>query len=54
MKHLEVLRQTYSAVRGIFNPFLGILSGDETQRLLMLDILRHNFTGAFYVLSFIC
>ena len=53
MKHLEV-RQTYPAARRIFNSFLGILSGDETQRLLMLDILLHKFTGAFYVLLLIC
>ena len=37
MKHLEV-RQKYSAARRIFNSLLGVLSGDETLRL-MFDIL---------------
>ena len=39
MKHLEI-RKKYSSARRIFNPFLGVSSGDETLRL-MLDIL-HN------------
>ena len=34
MKHLEV-RQKYSAARRIFNFLLGVLSGDETLRLLL-------------------
>ena len=38
MKHLEV-RQKYSAGRRIFNSLLGVLSGDETLRL-MFDILH--------------
>ena len=38
MKHLEV-RQKYSAMRRIFNSLLGVISGDETLRL-MFDILR--------------
>ena len=37
MKHLEV-RQKYSAGRRIFNSLLGVLSDDETLRL-MPDIL---------------
>ena len=37
MKHLEV-RQKYSATRRIFNSLLGVISGDETLRL-MFDIL---------------
>ena len=39
MKHLEI-REKQSSARRIFNPFLGVSSGDETLRL-MLDIL-HN------------
>ena len=33
IKHLEV-RQKYSAARRIFNPLLGVSSGDETLRLI--------------------
>ena len=40
MKHLEV-RQKYSATRRIFNSLLGVLSGDETLRL-MFDILHEK------------
>ena len=47
MKHLEI-RQKYLAARLVFNSLLGVSSGDDTLRL-MLDILLHNSTRAFYV-----
>ena len=37
MKHLEI-REKQSSARRIFNPFLGVSSGDETLRL-MLDVI---------------
>ena len=40
MKHLEVC-QKYSTACCVFNSLLGVLSGDETLRL-MLDILLQN------------
>ena len=40
MKHLEI-REKQSSARRIFNPFLGVSSGDETL-CLMFDILHQT------------
>ena len=45
MKHLEV-GQKYSATRRIFNSLLGVLSGDETLRLVP-DILLPGYIKAW-------
>ena len=45
MKHLEV-GQKYSAARRIFNSLLGVLSGDETLRLVP-DILLPGYIKAW-------
>ena len=45
MKHLEV-GQKYSAARRIFNSLLGVLSGDETLRLVP-DILLPGYVKAW-------
>ena len=52
MKHLEV-RQKYSATRRIFNSLLGVLSGDETLRL-MFDILLEAFTWTAVLQIYLC